>query len=144
MSDIKKPSDVSLKLEAVSLTPSLQLSLPNGNIITGKELLELFTPETCPKITFGPDTPICTRFVLAPPQPPEVCPKITFGPDTPTCPRITIKPPIACPLNCFDKLESIWAVDPREASVLVRYGIISEDHLSDFQREAIKGIRTEK
>ena len=110
--NFEKLNDPAREPMAVEITPALKLSLPNGNTINGAELLAALSVETKP----APDSDPCKTYN-------KVLPKVP------------------CPLYDPAGPSSAWEITPADADVLVRYGHMEENQLSEFQRTEIKKFR---
>jgi len=126
MSDSKRP----IMIKAVALTEAAQYSLPNGNLITGEELLGMFSGG------------LAGRF--------PNCPIISYPPDyiPPSCRKYTdeMPPIIACTkmqgTTIPGNYGAIWGIAVKDLDVLLRHEIIDESQLSQYQIAELKEMRT--
>ena len=129
-------------MKEVELTKDVELILPNGNRITGTELLQMFEEQEVELkeyikslgkqdltgYSMGLDT---TKFDI------KGSPKATREDDRPIEPIVYDMRPREIPKGCFGSLSVM------DAAVLVRYDIIQSNNLSVYQREMVDKIIAE-
>jgi len=118
---IDRETVLSQRIKAVALTPIGSYSLPNGNLLTGTELIGVFSDALQRVPGIGP---YCTGYEAPLP-----------------CKRIGQPFPEICPGVEVISSAKVFGLSPIDAEVLLRQGFIEETQLSAYQRTEIQNIR---